>query len=88
MARSRLLSVKSMLPCVNCCETFETRTPLPMAVELTPCCEVANRSANSAREPLKPAVATFATLFAVTVRSVDAAFRPDSARRKGISESP
>src|SRR5689334_13594933 len=84
IARSRLLSEKSMLPWVNCCETFATFTPLPMAVALTPCCEDANRSANSAREPLKPVVATLAMLFAVTVRSDWAALRPESARRKGI----
>src|SRR5689334_6079316 len=84
IARSRLLSVKSMLPWLNCCETFATFTPLPMAVELTPCWDDANRSANSAREPLKPVVATLAMLFAVTVRSDWAALRPESARRKGI----
>src|SRR4029079_3666059 len=86
-ARSRLLSVKSMLPWVNCCATFETRTPLPIALLLTPCGDTENSSANSAREPLKPLVAVLAMLLAVTVRSACAAFKPLKARRKVIEVS-
>src|SRR5579862_2482473 len=65
-----------MLPCPNCCATSDTATPLPTAVALTPSCVAANRSANSAREPLKPTVATLARLFSVTDRSWLAALRP------------
>src|SRR5215216_2386711 len=86
-ARSRLLSVKSMLPWVNCCATLETRTPLPIALLLTPCGDTENSSANSAREPLKPDVAVLAMLLAVTVRSACAAFKPLKARRKVMEVS-
>src|SRR5262245_41762246 len=86
-ARSRLLSVKSMLPCVNCCATLVTRTPLPIALLLTPCGDTENSSANSAREPLKPLVAVLAMLLAVTVRSACAAFKPLKARRKVMEVS-
>src|SRR6188768_4022244 len=84
IARSRLESVNSMLPWANCCETAATRTPLPVALLDTPCSDTANRSANSAREPLKPLVDVFAMLLAVTLRSVWAALRPDRAIRKGM----
>src|SRR4030095_12386837 len=86
-ARSRLLSVKSMLPWVNCWATLETRTPLPIALLLTPCGETEDSSANSARELLKPVVAVLAMLLAVTVRSACAAFKPLKARRKVIGVS-
>ena len=65
-ARSRFESVNSMLPCANCCATAATRTPLPLALLDTPCSDTANRSANSAREPLKPLVDVLAMLLAVT----------------------
>src|SRR4030095_14728048 len=86
-ARSRLLSVKSMLPWVNCWATLETRTPLPIALLLTPCGETENSSANSAREFLKPVVAVLAMLLAVTVRSACAAFQPLNARRRSFGVS-
>src|SRR5438105_15751127 len=65
-----------MLPWVNCWATSETETPLPMAVALTPLWVEANRSPNSARDPLNPAVETLARLFAVTDRSWFAALSP------------
>src|SRR5262245_61047018 len=83
-ARSRFESVNSTLPCANCCATFETRTPLPLELLDTPCSDTANRSANSAREPLKPLVAVLATLLAVTLRSDWAALRPERAMRNGM----
>src|SRR6185312_10707323 len=88
MARSRLLPVVSMLPCANCWATSDTATPLPTAVALTPCWVEANRSANSAREPLKPTVATLARLFAVTESPSLAAFRPVRAMLNDIDRSP
>src|SRR5690606_29767128 len=71
-----------MLPWLNCCAMSETRTPLPVARVATPCGETANSSANSARDSLKPVVELLAMLFAVTLRSEEAAFRPLRARRK------
>src|SRR3546814_6874666 len=69
IARSRLLLVNSILPWPNCWATDESRTPLPMAIELTPEPVTENTSANSAREPLKPTELTLAMLLAVTSRS-------------------
>jgi hypothetical protein len=43
-------------------------------------------SPNSVRDVLKPVVLALATLLPMTRRSVDAAFRPLSAIRKGISK--
>src|SRR6478752_135178 len=83
-ARSRFESVNSILPWAYCCATAATRTPLPVALLDTPCRETANRSANSARDPLKPLVEVLAMLFAVTLRSVWAAFRPERAIRNGM----
>src|SRR6185437_5283180 len=87
MARSRLFSVVSVLLWANCCATSETATPLPTAGALTPCGVEANRSANSAREPLKPVVATFARLLAVTERSWLAALSPVRAILKDMKIS-
>src|SRR5580704_1515930 len=87
-ARSRLLPVESMLPWVNCCETSDTDTPLPTAVELTPCWLAENRSENSVVEDLNPVVSTLEILLAVTSKSCWAAFRPESAIPNDMCESP
>src|SRR5690606_2861534 len=71
----------------NCCATEARRTPLPTAVLETPCMLTANRSANSARDFLKPCVLTLAMLLAVTLRSAEAALRPLSARLNGMELS-
>src|SRR5256885_17117382 len=84
---SRLLPVVSMFPCVNCCATSLTDTPLPTEVRLTPRWVDANRSPNCARELLKPVDDTLARLLAVTFRSWLAALRPVRAMLKGIEIS-
>src|SRR5690606_19818367 len=48
------------------------------------CAPAAKTSANCAREPLKPIVFAFAMLFAVTLRSAEAAFNPLNATLNGI----
>src|SRR5690348_7286593 len=85
---SRPLDVYSMLPCENCCAMSVRRTPLPACVRPEPTLLAAKRSANSAREPLKPVVLTFAMLFEMTSRSAVAAFKPLSATLKGMSAIP
>lgn len=49
-----------------------------------PCAPIENTSANCARDDLNPAVLTFATLLAVTLRSAEAAFSPLRAMRNGM----
>src|SRR3546814_6086165 len=62
MARSKVLSVASNVPCVNCCDTF-VRTPCPMAEP------AAKISPNSARLFLNAVEPTFATLLEIVDRS-------------------
>ena len=61
-----------------------SRTPLPMALEVRDSELAANTSANSARDCLKPLVFALAILFAVTLRSSDAALRPLRAILNGM----
>src|SRR5579885_2360675 len=86
-ARSRLLPVAVMFPWPNCCATAATCTPLPTAVCATPSWVWAKRSANSARDCLKPVVLTLARLFEVTLRSVLAALMPERARSNDMGAS-
>src|SRR5690606_28640124 len=78
IAMSRLRPVGSMLPCENCWATLLSLTPEPIALRDRPYDVYENRSANSARDSLKPAVLTLAMLLAVTFRSALAALMPES----------
>ncbi|MNP62305.1 hypothetical protein D3C76_1575710 [compost metagenome] len=74
MARSRLCPVELMLPWLNSCETAAVLTPLPtMVLPEVPRIEAAYWSANSARDDLKPVVATLAMLLPVTLSALLAA---------------
>jgi hypothetical protein len=54
MARSRPLSVVTMLPCEKRCVTAARFTPMPIGEPLPPPRALAYMSANSAREALAP----------------------------------
>src|SRR5690554_247808 len=84
---SRLRPVGSMLPCENCWATLLSLTPEPIALRARPYEVYENRSANSARDSLKPAVLTLAMLLAVTFRSALAALMPDSEVLKLMADS-
>src|SRR5690606_32546342 len=86
MARSRLLPVWLMLPWVNCWAMAAVRTPAPATLPPVPRMEAEYTSANSAREALKPVVATLAMLLPVTARSLLAAARPLSATLNDMGE--
>src|SRR5262245_29076094 len=88
MAMSRLRPVGSMLPCENCWATLLSFTPEPIALRDRPYAVEENRSANSARDSLKPVVLTLAMLLAVTLRSALAALMPDSEVLKPMALLP
>ena len=79
IATSRLLPVMLMFPCVNCCATVPTATPIPgvMFPPAGPNC-VAISAENSVREDFIPTVLALAMLLPITSRFLLEAFRPES----------
>ncbi|MNE24758.1 hypothetical protein D3C80_1180590 [compost metagenome] len=75
MAMSSAWPVPLMLPGVNICDTAAVFTPVPTTFlpALVPRMELEYWSANSARDDLKPVVATLAMLLPVTFRALFAA---------------
>ncbi|MNV44374.1 hypothetical protein D3C71_1361300 [compost metagenome] len=66
MPMSSTLPVLLMSPWVNCWETLARRTPLPVVLLPEPSLVAEYTSSNSARDDLKPTVATLAMLLPVT----------------------
>ena len=76
MAMSKELLVLVMLPCVNCWATLDNLVPIPICTAPPPVSELANTSANSARDCLNPTVLALATLLPITSSCFDDALRP------------
>ncbi|MNT62003.1 hypothetical protein D3C72_1996870 [compost metagenome] len=66
MPMSSTLPVALTSPWVNCWETLARRTPLPVTLLPVPSLDAEYTSSNSARDDLKPVVATLAMLLPVT----------------------
>jgi hypothetical protein len=78
MAMSSGLPVTLTVPCVNCCATVATSTPMPSVRPLAAIVEAATISENSARATLAPMVLALAMLLPITSRLRLAALRPES----------
>ena len=76
MAMSKELLVLVILPWVNCCATVDNFVPIPICAEPVPVSELANTSANSARDCLNPTVLALETLLPITSNCFEAALRP------------
>src|SRR5262245_13484324 len=78
IARSIGFCVAAMLPCVNCCDTDSSVTPMPTLFAPVPFIALAYMSANSARADFAPYVFALAMLLPITSRFLLVALRPES----------
>src|SRR5438105_1884842 len=76
-----------MLPCVNCCDTPDIDTPMPIALAPAPFIALAYMSENSARAAFAPKVLELATLLPITSRFLLVALSPERPCWKLIGES-
>src|SRR5205814_8642397 len=77
IARSIGFADDAMLPCVNCCDTADRVTPMPIALAPAPFIALAYMSENSARDAFAPKVLALATLLPITSRFLLVALSPE-----------